>query len=101
MGASNFISQQSVSLRESKGQIETNIADAMGFNAYNGGGKIILTQAISTFMGSTAANGYSAGSGNSIGSGKNFSVLLSAAATVVTANTRYSAAYNVSALSLF
>ncbi|EIU9967615.1 flagellin, partial [Campylobacter coli] len=34
-GASQFVSQASVSLRESKGQIDANIADAMGFNSVN------------------------------------------------------------------
>ncbi|EIB6042629.1 flagellin, partial [Campylobacter coli] len=38
MGATDMISQSSVSLRESKGQISAANADAMGFNAYNGGG---------------------------------------------------------------
>jgi len=65
------------------------------FNAYNGGGKIIFTQAISTFM-TAAGNGYSAGSGNSINSGKNFSSLLAGAAIVITnLSARYSTAYNV------
>ncbi|EAI0131169.1 flagellin, partial [Campylobacter jejuni] len=36
-GASNFISQASVSLRESKGQLDSNIADAMGFGSVNKG----------------------------------------------------------------
>ncbi|EOJ0198493.1 flagellin, partial [Campylobacter jejuni] len=42
MGATDIISQTSVSLRESKGQIDANAADAMGFNAYGGGGKQII-----------------------------------------------------------
>ncbi|TKX31680.1 flagellin, partial [Campylobacter aviculae] len=41
MGEADMISQSSVSLRESKGQIDANVADAMGFNSYQGGGKQI------------------------------------------------------------
>ncbi|EOH6667810.1 flagellin hook IN motif-containing protein, partial [Campylobacter jejuni] len=36
-GTGNMISQASVSLRESKGQIDANVADAMGFNSANKG----------------------------------------------------------------
>ena len=73
MGASDMISQASISLRESKGQIDTNVADAMGFNAYKGGGKMIITySSVSAFM---SANGMSEGSGFSIGSGKDMSKL--------------------------
>ncbi|HEC1796198.1 TPA: flagellin A [Campylobacter lari] len=71
MGAADMISQASVSLRESKGRIDTNVADAMGFNAYKGGGKMIVTFAsVSEFM---SANGMSAGSGYSVGSGHEMS----------------------------
>ncbi|MBX1933969.1 flagellin, partial [Campylobacter lari] len=63
MGATQMISQASVSLRESKGNIDTNVADAMGFNAYKGGGKMIVTHgSVSAFM-SAAGSGMSAGSG--------------------------------------
>ncbi|EFS7935951.1 flagellin, partial [Campylobacter lari] len=63
------------SLRESKGRIDTNVADAMGFNAYKGGGKMIVTfSSVSSFMGSSGS-GMSAGSGYSVGSGKNMSLV--------------------------
>ncbi|EAK0829008.1 flagellin A [Campylobacter lari] len=73
MGAADMISQASVSLRESKGRIDTNVADAMGFNAYKGGGKMIVTHASVTAFMSADGSGMSAGSGFSIGSGKNYS----------------------------
>ncbi|MCW0227490.1 flagellin, partial [Campylobacter lari] len=53
MGTADMISQASISLRESKGNIDTHVADAMGFNAYKGGGKMVVTFAtISAFMSS-------------------------------------------------
>ncbi|EHP5841038.1 flagellin A [Campylobacter lari] len=73
MGAGDMISQASISLRESKGNIDTHIADAMGFNAYKGGGKMVVTfSSIEAFM-SSDGSGMSAGSGFSIGSGKEMS----------------------------
>ncbi|OEV68822.1 flagellin, partial [Campylobacter lari] len=75
MGTTQMISQASVSLRESKGRIDTNVADAMGFNAYKGGGKMIVTfSSVSSFMDSSGS-GMSAGSGYSVGSGKNMSLV--------------------------
>ncbi|EAH6262482.1 flagellin A [Campylobacter lari] len=75
MGAADMISQASVSLRESKGRIDTNVADAMGFNAYKGGGKMIVTfSSVSSFMDSSGS-GMSNGSGYSVGSGKNMSLV--------------------------
>ncbi|HEC1781681.1 TPA: flagellin A [Campylobacter lari] len=71
MGATDMISQASVSLRESKGRIDSQMADAMGFNAYKGGGKMVITySSIQDFM---SANGMSEGSGFSVGSGKEMS----------------------------
>ncbi|HEC1727725.1 TPA: flagellin A [Campylobacter lari] len=71
MGATDMISQASISLRESKGNIDTHVADAMGFNAYKGGGKMVITySSIQDFM---SANGMSEGSGFSVGSGKEMS----------------------------
>ncbi|WP_139493194.1 flagellin A [Campylobacter armoricus] len=91
MGAGDMISQASVSLRESKGNIDTNVADAMGFNAYKGGGKMIITQSsVSAWM---SANGMSAGSGFSIGSGKNYSQIYENNLVAVTA---FSLAFGVS-----
>ncbi|EAI4303486.1 flagellin A [Campylobacter lari] len=75
MGAGDMISQASISLRESKGNIDTNVADAMGFNAYKGGGKMIVTfSSVSSFMNSEGS-GMSNGSGYSVGSGKNMSLV--------------------------
>ncbi|HFP7737077.1 TPA: flagellin A [Campylobacter lari] len=75
MGATQMISQASISLRESKGNIDTNVADAMGFNAYKGGGKMIVTfSSVSSFMASSGS-GMSEGSGYSVNSGKNMSLV--------------------------
>ncbi|EJS0897310.1 flagellin A [Campylobacter lari] len=75
MGATQMISQASISLRESKGNIDTNVADAMGFNAYKGGGKMIVTfSSVSSFM-ESSGSGMSNGSGYSVGSGKNMSLV--------------------------
>ncbi|EAL5902914.1 flagellin [Campylobacter lari] len=96
MGATDMISQASVSLRESKGRIDTNVADAMGFNAYKGGGKMIVTHgSVSAFM-SAAGSGMSAGSGFSVGSGKNMSLVYNStdALAFVTA---FSVAFGISA----
>ncbi len=77
-GTGQIISQSSVSLRETKGQISAQIADAMGFNNYEGGGRFIADySSISSYM-SAQGSGMSAGSGFSVGSGKNMSVMLSA-----------------------
>ncbi|HEC1786379.1 TPA: flagellin A [Campylobacter lari] len=96
MGATDMISQASVSLRESKGRIDTNVADAMGFNAYKGGGKMIVTHgSVSAFM-SAAGSGMSAGSGFSVGSGKDMSKVYNStdALAFVTA---FSVAFGISA----
>ncbi|BEK13517.1 flagellin A [Campylobacter lari] len=75
MGVTQMISQASISLRESKGNIDTNVADAMGFNAYKGGGKMIVTfSSVSSFM-ESSGSGMSNGSGYSVGSGKNMSLV--------------------------
>ncbi|EAJ6074320.1 flagellin, partial [Campylobacter coli] len=90
------ISQSSVSLRESKGQINANIADAMGFNAYGGGSKQIVfasSQTISAYM-SQEGSGFSDGSGYSAGSGKNLSESFSGVIIVNSAN--FSAVFNAS-----
>ncbi|EGO0810496.1 flagellin A [Campylobacter lari] len=83
MGATDMISQASVSLRESKGRIDSQMADAMGFNAYKGGGKMVVTFSdIGAFM---SANGMSAGSGFSVGSGKEMSKVYEGNLAFVTA----------------
>ncbi|EIF7625243.1 flagellin, partial [Campylobacter jejuni] len=102
MGASDMISQASVSLRESKGQISAANADAMGFNSYNGGGdkQIIQASSISAFM-SQAGSGFSKGSGFSVGSGKGYSTVLSGSVKIVSGAASISSTYVVSAGSGF
>ncbi|KGI53200.1 flagellin hook IN motif-containing protein, partial [Campylobacter sp. MIT 97-5078] len=56
--SAGFISQASVSLRESKGTINAENADAMGFYA-EGKGKRVITQNLAAFM-SAAGSGFSA-----------------------------------------
>ncbi|EGP2418088.1 flagellin A [Campylobacter coli] len=98
-GASNFISQASISLRESKGQLDANIADAMGFGSVNKG-VVLAYSSVSAYM-SAAGSGFSAGSGYSVGSTKNYSAILTANATTISAASQLSAVYNVSAGSGF
>ncbi|ELJ3352575.1 flagellin A [Campylobacter coli] len=99
-GASNFISQASVSLRESKGRFDANIADAMGFGSVNKGVILAGASSVSAYM-SAAGSGFSAGSGYSAGSGKNYSATLSANAIAVSSASAISKIYNVSAGSGF
>ncbi|MDP8340667.1 flagellin A [Campylobacter jejuni] len=99
-GANSFISQASVSLRESKGQIDANIADAMGFGSVNKGVVIGGFSSVSAYM-SSAGSGFSAGSGYSIGSSKGYSAILSANATVISTASAASRVYNVSSGSGF
>ncbi|EAJ3169123.1 flagellin A [Campylobacter coli] len=98
-GASNFISQASISLRESKGQLDANIADAMGFGSVNKG-VVLAYSSVSAYM-SAAGSGFSAGSGYSVGSTKNYSAILTANATTISAASQLSKVYNVSAGSGF
>ncbi|EOG7129106.1 flagellin A [Campylobacter jejuni] len=93
-GASNFISQASVSLRESKGRFDANIADAMGFGSVNKG-LVLAASSISAYM-SSAGSGFSAGSGYSAGSGKDYSAILSANAIAISSASAISKIYNVS-----
>ncbi|EIP3552508.1 flagellin A [Campylobacter coli] len=99
-GAGNFISQASVSLRESKGQLNANIADAMGFGSVNKGVILAGVSSVSAYM-SAAGSGFSAGSGYSAGSGKNYSAVISANAVVISNTSAVSKIYNVSAGSGF
>ncbi|HEH4565433.1 TPA: flagellin A [Campylobacter coli] len=100
-GANNFISQASVSLRESKGQIDANIADAMGFGSVNKGVMLAGASSVSAYM-SAAGSGFSAGSGYSVGSGKDYSTVFAAANTItISAASQLSKVYNVSAGSGF
>ena len=75
-----FVSQQSLSLRDTKGRIEGNNADALGFFAYPGGSKYIITMptgvagTLSNWM--SGASGFSAGSGFSIGTTHGYSAHL-------------------------
>ena len=102
-GTGQMISQSSVSLRESKGQINANVADAMGFNAYAGGGGkqvIVGFSSVSAYM-STAGSGFSAGSGYSVGSGKGYSAILSQGTIFISTMSVASKAYVTSAGSGF
>ncbi|ELE3195230.1 flagellin A [Campylobacter coli] len=99
-GAGNFISQASVSLRESKGQLNANIADAMGFGSVNKGVILAGASSVSAYM-SAAGSGFSAGSGYSAGSGKNYSAVITANAVVISNTSAVSKIYNVSAGSGF
>ncbi|EPM5592134.1 flagellin A [Campylobacter jejuni] len=100
-GANNFISQASVSLRESKGQIDANIADAMGFGSVNKGVMLAEASSVSAYM-SASGSGFSAGSGYSVGSGKNYSTVLTTTNPItISAASQLSKVYNVSAGSGF
>ncbi|ELM6577321.1 flagellin A [Campylobacter coli] len=100
-GANNFISQASVSLRESKGQIDANIADAMGFGSVNKGVVLASVSSVSAYM-SSAGSGFSAGSGYSVGSGKGYSTVLTTTNPItISAASQLSKVYNVSAGSGF
>ncbi|EAK2260965.1 flagellin A [Campylobacter coli] len=99
-GATQFISQASVSLRESKGQLDANIADAMGFGSVNKGVMIGGFSTVAAYM-SSAGSGFSSGSGYSVGSGKNYSATLTANAIVMSNASAASRAYNVSSGSGF
>ncbi|EAL5456105.1 flagellin [Campylobacter coli] len=98
-GASNFISQVSVSLRESKGQLDANTADAMGFGSVNKG-LVLAASSIADYM-SAEGSGFSAGSGYSVGSGKGYSATLTANAIAISSASTISKIYNVSAGSGF
>ncbi|ELP0237751.1 flagellin A [Campylobacter jejuni] len=98
-GATQFISQASVSLRESKGRFDANIADAMGFNSANKGNILGGYSSVSVYMSSTGS-GFSSGSGYSVGSGKNYSTSFTNA-IAISAASQLSTVYNVSAGSGF
>ncbi|EAH8722813.1 TPA: flagellin A [Campylobacter jejuni] len=98
-GANSFISQASVSLRESKGRFDANTADAMGFGSVNKGVMLADYSSVSAYM-SSAGSGFSSGSGYSVGSGKNYSTGF-ANAIAISAASQLSAVYNVSAGSGF
>ncbi|EPA1270901.1 flagellin, partial [Campylobacter jejuni] len=98
-GTTQFISQASVSLRESKGQIDANIADAMGFGSVNKG-VVLGYSSVSAYM-SAEGSGFSAGSGYSVGSTKNYSTVLTVNAITISAASQLSKVYNVSAGSGF
>ncbi len=100
-GANNFISQASVSLRESKGRFDANIADAMGFGSVNKGVMLGGYSTVTAYM-SSAGSGFSAGSGYSVGSGKNYSTVLTTTNPItISAASQLSKVYNVSAGSGF
>ncbi|EPU0192707.1 flagellin A [Campylobacter coli] len=93
-GANNFISQASVSLRESKGRFDANTADAMGFGSVNKG-LVLAASSVSAYM-SAEGSGFSAGSGYSVGSGKGYSATLTANAIAISSASTISKIYNVS-----
>ncbi|ENT9888268.1 flagellin A [Campylobacter coli] len=99
-GTTQFISQASVSLRESKGRFDANIADAMGFGSVNKGVILAGASSVSAYM-SAEGSGFSAGSGYSVGSGKGYSATLTANAVVISNASAISKIYNVSAGSGF
>ncbi|EOM0884023.1 flagellin A [Campylobacter jejuni] len=100
-GATQFISQASVSLRESKGRFDANIADAMGFGSVNKGVILAGASSVSAYM-SAAGSGFSAGSGYSVGSGKGYSTVLTTTNPItISAASQLSKVYNVSAGSGF
>ncbi|EHF1196637.1 flagellin A [Campylobacter jejuni] len=99
-GANSFISQASVSLRESKGRFDANIADAMGFGSVNKGVAIGGFSTVSAYM-SSEGSGFSAGSGYSVGSGKGYSATLVANAIIMSNASAASRVYNVSSGSGF
>ncbi|EPA8825424.1 flagellin [Campylobacter jejuni] len=99
-GAGNFISQASVSLRESKGQLDANIADAMGFGSVNKGIMLGEVSSVTAYM-SSAGSGFSSGSGYSVGSGKGYSAALAANTVAISSASAVSRIYNVSAGSGF
>ncbi|KAJ9888126.1 flagellin A [Campylobacter jejuni] len=99
-GATQFTSQASVSLRESKGRFDANIADAMGFGSVNKGVILSGFSTVTAYM-SSAGSGFSAGSGYSVGSGKNYSTSISGIAVAFSSGSGLSAVYNVSAGSGF
>ena len=96
-----FVSQQSLSLRDTKGRIEGNNADALGFFAYPGGSKYIITgfSSLSTWMDSNGS-GFSPGSGYSIGTTHGYSVHLADKFVFISRN-GWSKAYDVQAGSGF
>ncbi|EJR0579218.1 flagellin A [Campylobacter jejuni] len=99
-GATQFISQASVSLRESKGRFDANIADAMGFGSVNKGVMLGGYSSVSAYM-SSQGSGFSSGSGYSVGSGKGYSTVLTTNAIAISAASQLSVVYNVSAGSGF
>ncbi|EAI7041936.1 flagellin A [Campylobacter jejuni] len=99
-GATQFISQASVSLRESKGRFDANTADAMGFGSVNKGVILGGYSSVSAYM-SSQGSGFSAGSGYSVGSGKGYSATISANAVIISNASAISKIYNVSAGSGF
>ncbi|ELN8243034.1 flagellin A [Campylobacter coli] len=94
-GTTQFISQASVSLRESKGRFDANTADAMGFGSVNKGVMLGGVSSVSAYM-SAEGSGFSAGSGYSVGSGKGYSATLTANAVVISNASAISKIYNVS-----
>ncbi|RTJ63385.1 flagellin, partial [Campylobacter jejuni] len=74
-GANDYVHEASVSLRESKGQIDAATAAAMGFDSDKMQQTRLMSGDLATWM-AKEGSGYSEGSGMSVGSGKDMSKLL-------------------------
>ncbi|RTJ54510.1 flagellin hook IN motif-containing protein, partial [Campylobacter jejuni] len=75
-GENDYVHEASISLRESKGQIDAATAAAMGFDADKMQQTRLMSSAnLSTWM-AKEGSGYSEGSGMSVGSGKDMSKVL-------------------------
>ncbi|HED0466213.1 TPA: flagellin, partial [Campylobacter coli] len=83
-----------------KGQLDANIADAMGFGSANRGVILNGFSSVSAYM-SSEGSGFSSGSGFSVGSGKDYSATLAANAIAISGASQLSAVYNVSSGSGF
>ncbi|HBK6297331.1 TPA: flagellin, partial [Campylobacter jejuni] len=76
-GANDYVHEASVSLRESKGQIDAATAAAMGFDSDKMQQTRLMSGTLEEWM-AKEGSGYSEGSGMSVGSGKDMSKLLAA-----------------------
>ncbi|RTJ64100.1 flagellin [Campylobacter jejuni] len=76
-GENDYVHEASVSLRESKGQIDSATAAAMGFDSDKMQQTRLMSGDLATWM-AKEGSGYSEGSGMSVGSGKDMSKLLAA-----------------------
>ncbi|WP_425428534.1 flagellin [Campylobacter jejuni] len=86
-GENDYVHEASISLRESKGQIDAATAAAMGFDADKMQQTRLMSNAnLSDWM-AKEGSGYSAGSGMSVGSGKDMSKVLATQNTTLSSLT--------------